>query len=154
MPGFLSLQGDLIVIAQEYLDKYPNSFLSLLTKSKMRRDKKGDNFKTKISTRGLIMVQYFFLHNIWENPHIKGNQIEIGGIVQNFQNACDFLGLPDDFEEIKEEKQKDCEECPPLDYDEDDFQAEWSIKDEQKEDYDDDSDYCDSRRKRKTLFIS
>lgn len=80
-----------------YLEKYPESFLSMLVSKNYKPNKEA--IPVCIPNRTLELILHFYKNDMWLNPYIKGNQLEIPCIIVEegldlFEANCRFLLLP------------------------------------------------------------
>ena len=127
---FEDLNGIKVSILRSDLEKYPNSYLSTLVIKTI-----GDDFHDVLTVpflgKTLESVAYFYKNDIWKNPYIFENKLEIvnhdSSEIMNFEAVIDYLNLPYEFEDV--------ENGPMHEYDDIGEEEEWQnevLKEEQE----------------------
>lgn len=94
---FSDTEGNVVIICQADLDKYCDSFLSILSRNRQVEIGTSDcPVQVPFSGNTLVMVAEFYETGIWKNPGIYENKLSIVGVIGPFDDICEFLGLPSD----------------------------------------------------------
>jgi hypothetical protein len=116
------------------LKKYPQSLFTMISTIGMKKSFDGNinGFQTEFSSVELENICHFYMNGKWKNPHLWENKFEATSIDGNFYQRCEFLGLPDDFEEPTEETTSNYS-C--YEYDDDDKYEEFEEPDDEEYKY-------------------
>ena len=88
------------ILSMTLLQQYPNNLFLKLIKYDLARDKFPDgSFKTPLDVAALKKVIIFFLRGSWDDRHLICNKLEIKDGNYKFEEACDYLGLPYNFQQ-------------------------------------------------------
>lgn len=120
----------------EKLLQYPeNLFLKIIQFNGTKDIFPDGNIKTPLSVSSLQLVEKFFVTGKWPNPYIKSSQrLSIHGENYNFEESCDFLGLPfDAFEDLEDNEEN--EQTDEFSFEDDFYPYELDEYDEGVEDW-------------------
>jgi len=112
-----------VSILKTDLEKYPKSFLNLLTRGNFQGDYQNGIFKVGFNRNTLSLVAHFYQTGRWSNLYIEGNQLDIDDVTGCIEDVCEFLGLPSEPMEDPEEEffeEEEGEEFDNYDYYDDD----------------------------------
>lgn len=109
---FESYDGSFFIeLTDQKLQKYPDCLFSKMVKYNFSGDKKENVYVTKLTLDTLKAVEMFFITGYWPNPYLYNSlKLEIVGENYSFEEICDFLGLPDDIENISDDEDDDIDE--------------------------------------------
>ena len=106
-----------VSILKSDLEKYPKSFLNLLTIGNFQGDYHNGTFKVGFNRNTLSLVAHFYQTGKWANLYIEGNQLDIDDVTGCIEDVCEFLGLPSEpMEDPEEEFFEEEEEFDDYDY--------------------------------------
>ena len=93
---FEDLDGFQAAILRSDLVKYPNSLLSVMICGYFNGNCNNGVFHVEWRGPTLSLVSRFYETDTWDNPYISSNRMTIEGVSGNFEEICEYLGLPSD----------------------------------------------------------
>lgn len=112
---FQDLEGNTVQISKNDLGKHLFSLLTKIALPPWGRNNGSNIFHVSFRGPTLEIVAEFYQNDIWRNPYIFGNQLEVDGVYGTFDAICEYLGLPaypiqDSDDDIYDEDMDDIED--------------------------------------------